>query len=70
MQILFLLNRRTLLSYLSGKNITYTNTLQNIGTVPANNTVFIDNIPEGTIFIKDSLSINNVIQPGANPEIA
>ncbi|MBE7118932.1 DUF11 domain-containing protein [Bacillus cereus] len=51
-----------------GQNITYTNTLQNIGTVPANNTVFIDNIPEGTIFIEDSLSINNVIQPGVNPE--
>ncbi|PFL21912.1 cell surface protein [Bacillus cereus] len=51
-----------------GQIITYTNTLQNIGTVPANNTVFIDNIPEGTIFIEDSLSINNVIQPGANPE--
>lgn len=30
--------------------------------------MFIDNIPEGTIFIEDSLSINNVIQPGANPE--
>lgn len=52
----------------TGQNITYTNTLQNIGTVPANNTLFIDNIPEGTIFIEDSLSINNVIQPGANPE--
>ncbi|MED0938146.1 cell surface protein [Bacillus mobilis] len=52
-----------------GQNITYTNTLQNIGTIPANNTVFIDNIPEGTIFIEDSLSINNVMQPGANPEI-
>ncbi|MDP1456748.1 cell surface protein [Bacillus wiedmannii] len=51
-----------------GQNITYTNTIQNIGTVPANNTVFIDNIPEGTIFIEDSLSINNVIQPGANPQ--
>ncbi|MDG1591917.1 DUF11 domain-containing protein, partial [Bacillus cereus] len=51
-----------------GQMITYTNTLQNIGTVPANNTVFIDNIPEGTIFIEDSLAINNVIQPGANPE--
>ncbi|PEB24314.1 cell surface protein [Bacillus toyonensis] len=51
-----------------GQIITYTNTLQNIGTVPANNTVFIDNIPEGTIFVEDSLSINNVIQPGANPE--
>ncbi|PFY99319.1 DUF7507 domain-containing protein [Bacillus wiedmannii] len=51
-----------------GQNITYTNTLQNIGTVPANNTLFIDNIPEGTIFIEDSLSINNVIQPGVNPE--
>lgn len=51
-----------------GQNITYTNTLQNVGTVPANNTVFIDNIPEGTIFIEDSLSINNVIQPGVNPE--
>ncbi|EEM78404.1 Cell surface protein [Bacillus thuringiensis serovar pondicheriensis BGSC 4BA1] len=51
-----------------GQFITYTNTLQNIGTVPANNTLFIDNIPEGTIFIEDSLSINNVIQPGTNPE--
>ena len=51
-----------------GQNITYTNTLQNIGTVSANNTMFIDNIPEGTIFIEDSLSINTVIQPGANPE--
>ncbi|MED0996910.1 cell surface protein [Bacillus mobilis] len=51
-----------------GQIITYTNTLHNIGTIPANNTVFIDNIPEGTIFIEDSLSINNVIQPGANPE--
>ncbi|MGW5980397.1 DUF7507 domain-containing protein [Bacillus mycoides] len=51
-----------------GQIITYTNTLQNIGTVPANNTMFIDNIPGGTIFIEDSLSINNVIQPGANPE--
>ena len=51
-----------------GQIITYTNTLQNIGTIPANNTVFIDNIPEGTIFIEDSLSINNVIQPGVNPE--
>ncbi|MET3197421.1 UNVERIFIED_ORG: putative repeat protein (TIGR01451 family) [Bacillus proteolyticus] len=30
--------------------------------------MFIDNIPEGTIFIEDSLAINNVIQPGANPE--
>ncbi|PHF55864.1 cell surface protein [Bacillus toyonensis] len=51
-----------------GQNITYTNTLQNIGTVPANNTMFIDNIPEGTIFVENSLSINNVIQPGTNPE--
>ncbi|PHG66194.1 DUF7507 domain-containing protein [Bacillus toyonensis] len=51
-----------------GQIITYTNTLQNIGTVPANNTLFIDNIPEGTLFIEDSLAINNVIQPGANPE--
>jgi len=51
-----------------GQIITYTNTLQNIGTVPANNIVFIDNTPEGTIFIEDSLTINNVIQPGANPE--
>ncbi|HDR8067739.1 TPA: DUF11 domain-containing protein [Bacillus cereus] len=51
-----------------GQMITYTNTLQNIGTVPANNIVFIDNIPEDTIFIEDSLAINNVIQPGVNPE--
>ncbi|SME51633.1 Translocon-associated protein beta (TRAPB) [Bacillus cereus] len=51
-----------------GDTITYTTTITNTGNIPANNTVFIDNIPEGTIFIEDSLSINNVIQPGVNPE--
>ncbi|MBJ7961930.1 hypothetical protein JDS77_30805, partial [Bacillus cereus group sp. N28] len=30
------------------------NTLQNIGSNPANNSVFIENIPVGTIFIEHS----------------
>ncbi|CAM4234089.1 DUF7927 domain-containing protein, partial [Bacillus mobilis] len=45
----------------------YTISLQNTGTIPANNIVVTDTIPVGTSFIQDSVTINNVPQPTANP---
>ncbi|TKI94099.1 DUF11 domain-containing protein, partial [Bacillus wiedmannii] len=50
-----------------GDIITYTISLQNTGTIPANNIVVTDTIPVGTSFIQDSVTINNVPQPTANP---
>ncbi|HES8074148.1 TPA: DUF11 domain-containing protein, partial [Streptococcus pyogenes] len=40
----------------------------NEGVVPANNVVFTDLIPEGSVFINDSVVINGVSTPGVNPE--
>ena len=50
-----------------GDIITYTISLQNTGTIPANNIVVTDTIPVGTSFIQNSVTINNVPQPTANP---
>ncbi|MGN4558376.1 DUF7507 domain-containing protein [Bacillus cereus group sp. MYBK5-2] len=50
-----------------GDIITYTISLQNTGTIPANNIVVTDTIPVGTSFIQDSVTINTVPQPTANP---
>ena len=41
---------------------------QNTGTIPANNILVSDPIPTGTSFIQNSVTINNVSQPTANPE--
>ena len=46
----------------------YTISLQNTGTIPANNILVSDPIPTGTSFIQNSVTINNVSQPTANPE--
>ncbi|WDL90628.1 DUF11 domain-containing protein [Bacillus sp. HNR-4] len=46
----------------------YTISLQNTGTIPANNILVSDPIPTGTSFIQNSVTINNVPQPTANPE--
>ncbi|EEK55254.1 hypothetical protein bcere0004_34430 [Bacillus cereus BGSC 6E1] len=51
-----------------GDIITYTISLQNTGTIPANNILVSDPIPTGTSFIQNSVTINNVSQPTANPE--
>lgn len=50
-----------------GDNITYTVAITNTGTVPVNNVIFKDTIPEGTSLVANSFTVNGVIQPGANP---
>ncbi|MGL5150818.1 MAG: beta strand repeat-containing protein [Clostridium sp.] len=50
-----------------GDIITFTATLTNTGNTNANNVVFIDTIPNGTSLVSNSVFVNNVLQPGANP---
>ncbi|HDR8024346.1 TPA: DUF11 domain-containing protein, partial [Bacillus cereus] len=52
---------------LLGDTITYTISLQNTGTVPATNVLVTDPIPAGTTFIPNSVTINDVTQPGIVP---
>ncbi|MCC2454580.1 DUF11 domain-containing protein [Bacillus cereus] len=49
-----------------GNRLTYTITVENTGTLPANNTVFTDPIPAGTTFVTNSVTVNGVPTPG-NP---
>lgn len=49
-----------------GDTIVYSLTVHNSGNLPAVATVF-DTIPTGTAFIPNSVIINGVSQPGANP---
>lgn len=51
-----------------GEILTYTVTLANKGTVPGNNVVLTDTIPEGTTFVPNSVRINGIALQGANPE--
>ena len=50
-----------------GDTLTYTILIQNTGTVPATNIIFQDPIPSGTAFVANSVTINGVVQQGANP---
>ena len=50
-----------------GDTITYTIELMNLGNTTADNLVFIDTIPDGTVFITNSVTINSVSIPGENP---
>ena len=50
-----------------GDTLTYTILIQNTGTVPATNIVFQDPIPSGTAFVTNSVTINGVVQQGADP---
>ncbi|KEK22244.1 hypothetical protein BAGA_20345 [Bacillus gaemokensis] len=54
---------------LIGDTFTYTVTIRNTGTVEATNVIFIDPIASETIFVADSVTINGVLQPGANPNL-
>lgn len=50
-----------------GESINYTIVIPNTGNVTAQNVVFKDTIPTGTILIPDTVFINGNIQLGANP---
>ena len=50
--------------------LTYTVTIQNTGNVLATNVIFQDPIPIGTTFIANSVTVDGVSQPGANPQLA
>ena len=47
--------------------LTYTVTIENTGNVLATNVIFQDPIPTGTTFIPNSVTVDGVSQPGANP---
>ncbi len=50
-----------------GDIVTYTIAIPNSGNTTAQNVVFKDTIPNGTIFVTDSVTINGSAQSGANP---
>ncbi len=50
-----------------GETITYSVVISNTGTVPADNIIFTDPPPTGISFIVDSLTIDGIVQPGADP---
>lgn len=52
-----------------GDVITYTSVITVEGTIDANNVIFTDNIPNGTQFITNSVTIDGIIQPGAIPAL-
>ncbi|MBN1040378.1 DUF11 domain-containing protein, partial [Clostridium botulinum] len=51
-----------------GETLTYTISLTNKGTAPANNVKITDLIPNGTIFVPNSVTLNGVTQSGVNPQ--
>ncbi|MBL3199171.1 DUF11 domain-containing protein, partial [Klebsiella pneumoniae] len=50
-----------------GETLTYRIALANIGNIAATNVIYTDLIPSGTTFIPGSVTVNGVIQAGANP---
>jgi len=50
-----------------GDTINYTVSITNSGTVTANEVVFKDTAPAGTIFVDGSVTVNGVPKPDANP---
>lgn len=50
-----------------GDIITYTINIPNTGNVTASNVVFTDTIPNGTVFVPNSLYINGIQQTGISP---
>lgn len=51
----------------SGDELTYTILITNTGTLTNTDLVFTDTIPSGTIFVEDSVKINNEVKQGYNP---
>lgn len=52
-----------------GDIIPYNVLITNTGIAPVTNTVFLDGIPAGTAFVPDSVTLNGVVIPGANPAL-
>lgn len=52
-----------------GDVLVYTIEIINAGSVPATNVFFQDSIPQGTLFIENSVLVNDVLQEGADPEL-
>lgn len=52
-----------------GDTITYTLLVPNSGNVTAQNVVFKDTIPKGTVFVTNSVFVNGILQSGATPAI-
>jgi len=52
-----------------GETVTFTITMTNSGTEEADNVVFTDILESGLSFIPDSVYVNNIVQPGENPEL-
>lgn len=50
-----------------GQILTYTIFLRNFGTAEADFAFLVDNIPEGTVFVDDSVFLDGFHLPGANP---
>lgn len=53
----------------TGDTLVYTSFIVNNGTLVAQNIVFTDPAPAGTTFIPDSVFIDNVQSPGADPAV-
>ncbi|MBN1040387.1 DUF11 domain-containing protein, partial [Clostridium botulinum] len=48
--------------------LNYTIAIKNIGAEDATNVIFLDTIPSYTTFIPNSVTLNNISQPGSNPQ--
>ncbi|MGL4850427.1 MAG: DUF7507 domain-containing protein [Clostridium sp.] len=51
-----------------GEEVTYTIVFKNKGNVPSEDTLFIDTIPNDATFVENSVTLNNAILNGANPQ--
>ncbi|PFT99487.1 cell surface protein [Bacillus thuringiensis] len=58
---------RTIVSI--GDVITYTATLTNTGNFPANSVLLINGVPEGALFVPNSVTLNGISLPDASPTL-
>ncbi|MDA1569857.1 cell surface protein, partial [Bacillus cereus] len=52
-----------------GDVITYTATLTNTGNFPANSVLLINGVPEGALFVPNSVTLNGISLPDASPTL-
>ncbi len=52
---------------ISGKLLFYTTSITNVGNTDATNIVFTDALPSGLTFVPNTLTIDGVLQPNADP---